>query len=251
LYCKRTKYSHRWSQASRLEITEEDWAREWPILLEKIEKDELPVLKRSRSGDVLSAQITLAGQLLNVIVKRPKRRYWYRYLNEIGRGHRARRAWKKAWSLIARGIPAAWPVLLMEKRSAGYVTDAVLISELVPGDTLAHVDLSEISESQRSQLFRRTGHLLRKIEKFGFSHFDAKASNWIVYPDERLGPTPVLIDVDGIRRRNWVALGIQRLLKSMHENKDYLPADSLALCKGYAPFAKLGDIAPESVTTGK
>ena len=57
--------------------------------------------------------------------------------------------------------------------------------------------------------------------------------------DERLGPVPVLIDVDGIRRRNWVALGVQRLLRSMHENPHYDPADSLALCRGYAPGAKL------------
>ena len=93
--------------------------------------------------------------------------------------------------------------------------------------------------------------MLRAIEKFGFSHFDAKASNWIVFADEKAGPTPVLIDVDGIRRRNWVALGIHRLLESMHENPSYVPADSFALCKGYAPFAPLGVIAPEPEPIGK
>ncbi len=165
-------------------------------------------------------------------------------MNEIGRGHRARRGWKKAWNLIARGIPTAWPLLLMEKRIGGYVVDAMLISELVPGDTLAHADLSAFPQTLRVQLFRRVGHLLRQIEKLGYSHFDAKASNWIVYPDEKRGPTPILIDVDGIRRRNWVALGILRLLKSMHENKHYAPDDSLALCQGYAPFAPLGETAP-------
>jgi tRNA A-37 threonylcarbamoyl transferase component Bud32 len=244
-YCKRTKYSHRWSEISRLEISDDDWAREWPLLLEKIEKGQLPAIKRSRSGEVLTAQVTLGGQPRNVIVKRPRRRYWYRYLNEIGRGHRARRAWKKAWALIARGLPTAWPVLLMEKRVAGYVVDAVLISEQVPGDTLAHCDLGSLPEPQRDQLFRRAGHVLRAIEKFGFSHFDAKASNWIVFNDEKTGPTPVMIDVDGIRRRNWVALGIHRLLKSMQENPNYTPADSFSLCKGYAPFAPLGVITPE------
>jgi tRNA A-37 threonylcarbamoyl transferase component Bud32 len=245
-YCKRTKYSHRWSEISRLEITEEDWDREWPTLLRKIEHEELPAIKRSRSGEVLNAHITLAGQLRKVIVKRPRRRYWYRYVNEIGRGHRARRAWKKAWNMIARGLPTAWPILLMERRVAGYVVDAVLISEHVPGETLAHCDLNSIAEEQRDQLFRRTGHLLRAIEKFGFSHFDAKASNWIVFNDDKAGPTPVLIDVDGIRRRNWVALGIHRLLKSMHENPHYSRADSYSLCKGYAPFAPQGVVALET-----
>jgi tRNA A-37 threonylcarbamoyl transferase component Bud32 len=246
VFYKQTRYGFRWSQASRLQINQQDWQREWPILLDKIEKDQLPVIKRSRSGDVLSAQITLNGNSLNVIVKRPRRRYWYRYLNEIGRGSRAYRAWKKSWNLIARGLPAAWPVLMMEKRSAGYVVDAVLISEQIPGDTLAHVDLDAIPTPRRELLFRRTGHILRSIEKFGFSHFDAKASNWIVREDDKKGPMPVLIDVDGIRRRQWIALGIQRLLRSMHENPHYTPADSLALCQGYAPFARTGEIGPET-----
>jgi hypothetical protein len=244
LYCKQTKHGYRWSQASRLEIKIEDWLREWPILLEKMESDQLPVIKRSRSGDVLSAQLTLGGQLLNVIV--PRRRYWYRYLNEIGRGSRAYRAWKKAWNLIVRGLPTAWPVLMMEKRSAGYVVDSVLISEQIPGDTLAHANLDSIPTVQRDLLFRRTAHILRSIEKHGFSHFDAKASNWIVRDDEKLGPMPVMIDVDGLRRRNWVALGITRLLRSMHENKHYNSIDSLSLCLGYAPFARSGEIGPET-----
>ena len=245
-HCKQTKYGYRWSQASRLEISDEDWLREWPLLLKQINADQLPVIKRSRSGDVLSAQITIGGKSLDVIVKRPRRRYWYRYLNEVGRGSRPRRAWKKAWNLIIRGIPTAWPLLVMEQRTAGYVTDAILISEKVPGDTLAHEDLDAIPPLQREQLLRRTGHLLRSIEKFGFSHFDAKASNWIVFPDDKLGQMPVLIDVDGIRRRNWIALGIHRLLRSMHENPHYSPIDSLALCQGYAPFARLGEIGPEA-----
>jgi tRNA A-37 threonylcarbamoyl transferase component Bud32 len=245
-YCKRTKYGYRWSQTSRMEISREDWQREWPKLLEKIEADQLPVIKRSRSGDVLTAQVSLNNQTINVIVKRPRRRYWYRYLNEMGRGSRAYRGWKKAWNLIARGLPTAWPMLMMEKRSAGYVIDAVLISEQIPGQTLAHADLDALPAEARDMLFRRAGHILRAIEKFGFSHFDAKASNWIVRKDEKLGPMPVLIDVDGIRHRQWVALGIQRLLRSMHENPHYKPADSLALCQGYAPFARSGEIGPEA-----
>jgi len=245
IYYKLTKFGHRWSRFSRLEITAEDWRREWPLLLAKVEADQLPVIKRSRSGDVLSAQIKVAGELLNVIVKRPRRRYWYRYLNEIGRGSRALRAWNKAWAMIIRGIPAAWPVLVMEKRSMGYVVDALLICEQIPGETLAHANLDGIATEPRDLLFRRTGHLLRAIERLGFSHFDAKASNWIVLDDPRRGPMPILIDVDGIRRRNWIALGIQRLLRSMHENPHYTPADSLSLCQGYAPYARFGEIAPE------
>ena len=142
----------------------------------------------------------------------------------------------------------------MERRSLGYVTDAIYICERVPGATLAHADLDTIADDQRDRLFHRTGKILSEIERFGFSHFDAKASNWIVFEDDRLGPTPVLIDIDGIRRRQWVALGIRRLLKSMHENKQYAPRDSLALCRGYAPHARLDShstgVPPVSDTPG-
>ena len=244
VYYKQAKYPHRWSVASQLDVSHEDWSREWPLLLGRVERGELPVLKHSASGDVLSATVTLGGRALDVIVKRPRRKHWYRYVNEVGRGTRAWRAWRKAWQLVVRDLPTAWPLLVMHRRVAGYAVDAVYVSERVTGDTLAHADLSVLSEADRGNLFRRTGRTLREIERHGFSHFDAKASNWIVRPDDKLGPTPVLIDVDGIRRRRWIALGVQRLLRSMHENPHYAPADSLALCQGYAPRAQLTEHLP-------
>ena len=238
VFFRQFKYPHRWSAASRLEVTENDWLREWPALLKQIEADGLHIMKRSRSGDVLSADIVLAGKPMSVVIKRPRRRYWYRYLNEIGRGARARRAWYKAWNLIVRNIPTAWPLLLMEKRTLGYVTDTIILCERIAGSDMAGVNLDAMDPGQREMLFRRTGKLLRKIERHGFSHFDAKANNWIVYDDPKTGPQPILVDVDGIRRRQWVALGIQRLLRSMKEHQQYAPPDSLALCQGYAPYAQ-------------
>lgn len=101
---------------------------------------------------------------------------------------------------------------------------------------------------KREKLFRRTGRILRLIERFGFSHFDAKASNWIVFDDEKRGAMPILVDVDGIRKRRWIALGIQRLLRSMHENIHYTPADSLSLCRGYAPYAPLAALPKDEIT---
>jgi hypothetical protein len=231
-----------------LEVTASDWQREWPLILQKVESDQVEVIKRSRSGEVFSTEIVLSGRPVQVVIKRPRRRYWYRYLNEIGRGSRPRRAWRKAWNLIVRGLPTAWPLLMMERRTLGYVTDAIYICERVPGATLAHADLASLTSERRDLLFQRTGKILRDIEHFGFSHFDAKASNWIVFDDDRRGPTPVLIDVDGIRRRRWIALGIRRLLKSMHENAQYAPQDSLALCRGYAPYARMEALQATAAT---
>src|SRR5258708_39464075 len=60
----------------------------------------------------------------------------------------------------------------------------------------------------------------------------------MVRPDKKLGPMPVLIDVDGIRQRRWIALGMRRLLRSVQENEQYSVPDSLSLCQGYAPAAR-------------
>jgi tRNA A-37 threonylcarbamoyl transferase component Bud32 len=235
----RWKYPHRFSPASRMEIAEKDWEREWPTLWAKVEGGLLEVLKTSRSGDVLAGDVTLAGRPVEVIVKRARRKLWYRYINEIGRGSRSWRAWKKAWNLLVRGIPTAWPLLIMQRRVLGYVVDQVIVFERVPGKTLATTNLDLLEPPARADLFHRCGRILRRIEAVGFSHFDSKASNWIVMPDDRRGPTPVMVDVDGVRFYRWDTFGIQRLLKSMREHRQYTVTDSLALCQGYAPFTRM------------
>ena len=244
IFFRHTKHPRRWSAASRLNISEADWQQGWPELIAQIEADTMPVLKRSRSADVLGTALPLGRTTIDVVIKRPIRRYWYRYLNEIGRGARARRAWFKAWDLIVRDLPTAWPLAFFEKRRLGYVVDTLIIFERVPGPTLWTIDLDALAPEDRDRLFRRTGHILRQLERFGFSHFDAKASNWIVRPDAALGASPVLIDVDGVRRRQWIALGIRRLLRSMRDKAQYTPEDSLALCLGYAPFTRVQREAP-------
>ena len=237
VFFRSAKFAKRWSQASSLTITQEDWDRELPKLWEQIERDELQVLKRSRSGDVLAGELTLGGRRLEVVVKRPRKRYWWRYINELPRRSRSWRTWVKAWNLIARNLPTAWPLLVMEKRRLGYIVDSISIFERVPGPTLRRVELDALESGQREMLFRRAGRILRMIDNTGLSHFDAKASNWIVRADEKLGPSPVPIDADAVRFRRWPALGVRRLLRSMKEHEQYTPQDSLVLCLGYAPWS--------------
>ena len=236
---KQVKYPRRWSPVSRMTFADEDWRAAWAKLRGQVEADSLEVLKRSPSGDVLAGQLEIGGQSIPVIVKHPRRKYWYRWINEIGRGSRARRAWFKSWEMIVRQVAVAWPLLLMEKRKLGYVTDAIIVFERVPGTTLAKADLDAMSPADRDTIFRRAGRVLRRIDRAGFAHLDAKSTNVIVLADDKLGATPVLVDMDGIRRRASVAAGIERLLRAMKQHPQYTVADSLALCQGYAPYAPL------------
>ena len=238
-FVKEMKFARRYSPASAMKFDRTQWQQAWNDLLGRISADQLDIIKRSRSGDVLSGEIILGGRPLQVIIKRPRRKYWFRYLNSYGRPSRAMRMWTKAWKLYIRNVTAEYPLLVMEKRTLGYVRDSVIVFEKSQGPTLAKIDLNEMSPADRDTMFRRVGRSLRKLEALGFAHFDAKATNWIIRADETLGPTPILIDVDGVRHYSWRGEGIDRLLRSMRDHPQYTPADSLSLCQGYAPWARL------------
>lgn len=241
MFFKQFEHPYRWSAASRLTIREADWQRAWPLLLGQIESDQLTILKRDAGGDVLEGEVVLGGRPMAVVIKRPRRKHWWRYFNEIGRGVRARRAWTKSWWLIARHIATAWPLLVMQRRVLGYTTDAMVVVEKIPGPTLATIDLAQLSPAGRATLFHRAGAILRRMESIGLYHWDAKATNWIVRMDEKSGPSPLLVDVDGIRQIRWMRSGIARLLRSMKQHAQYTPEDSLALCRGYSPWAAISE----------
>jgi tRNA A-37 threonylcarbamoyl transferase component Bud32 len=238
-FAKSSAHAVPWSSASQLDVSHKDWQIAWPLLRAQIESDQLEIIKRDASGDVLAGEVVLAGHPISIIVKRPKRKYRYRYAIDLFRPARAMRMWIKAWMLIARNLPCEWPMLIMEKKSIGYATDAVIVFERVPGERLDHVDLAALNPHDRDMLFRRAGRVLRKLEDSGLVHYDSKSTNWIVYRDAGHGAVPVMIDVDGVRKLNyWLQLwGIHRLLRAMKQHPQYTPADSLALCQGFAPFA--------------
>ena len=141
--------------------------------------------------------------------------------------------------MLIRDVPCEWPMLLMERRVLGYVVDSILVFERVAGPTLAAVDLDSIPSDQRDELFRRIGEVLRRIDDLGFMHADAKSTNWIAFADPVGGPSPVSIDLDGVRHYRWPMMGIDRLLRAMKQHRQYTPHDSMMLCRGYAPEAKL------------
>ncbi|MGN6625865.1 MAG: lipopolysaccharide kinase InaA family protein [Tepidisphaeraceae bacterium] len=226
-----------WSPASRLNVSPADWRREWPALVARLRADQLEILKRDRSGDVLADGVTLAGVPIDVVVKRPRNKFWYRYVYDLFRVSRAMRLWQKARWLQARQIAVEYPLIVMERRRLGYVVESIALFEKVPGPTLDAIDLDALSAAERETLFRRCGHVLRRIEDTGLTHTDAKSSNWIIVDRT----TPVLIDAYGLRPLNSFLqlFGIHRLLRAMRKHPQYTPTDSRHLCQGFAPRAPL------------
>jgi len=250
IFTKKSAHARRYAPTSNLAFTAADWQQAWPGILEQIRSGKLTPLKRGDNGDVWLADVTVAGQALRLVIKHPRRKHARQYLTDIVRGSRGRRIWIKTWKALARDLPVEWPLLLMEERRAGYVTDAVVVVSFIPGPTFAAVDLDAIGAQARDSLMRRAGAILRRIESLGFTHTDAKSTNWIIYDDAVLGPSPVMIDADALRHYRWSLMGLHRLLRAMRQHPQYTPQDSKALCQGYAPTAYLAtdDDPPQDTT---
>ena len=130
-----------WSVAAGLAVTADDWRREWPPLADALHAGLLRVLKSDASGDIVAAQVLLAGTPVEVVLKRPRNKFWYRYVLDVFRISRARRAWQKARRLLVRGLAVELPLAVFERRRNGYTVEAVAVFEQVPGPTLEHTDL--------------------------------------------------------------------------------------------------------------
>ncbi len=239
VFTRRPPWPVSWARASEQCFTAPDWLRAWPELLRRVEANQLEVIKRADNGDVLAGDIVVGGRSFSVVVKRPRRKYARQVLGSFLFGSRAKRTWAKTWKMLVRAVPCEWPMLLMERRVLGYAVESLIVFERVPGATLAAVDLDQLDLRNRENLFRRAGRTLRKIEDLGFTHTDAKSTNWIVFNEPRKGATPILIDVDGVRHYRWSMMGIERLLRAMKQHPQYTPENSFHLCQGFAPRAKL------------
>src|SRR5690606_23978529 len=137
---------------------------------------------------------------------------------------RARRSWIKTWKLFVRGLPTEVPLLVMERRSGLVVADNLVVFELVPGELIEKLDLDELPHTGRSALLRAVGETIRRTERHGFAHLDAKTSNWIAYPAAG-GRTPVMIDCDGVRHHPAPGAGLKRFLKALARHPRFRAGD--------------------------
>jgi tRNA A-37 threonylcarbamoyl transferase component Bud32 len=229
----------RYAAASRMTVSEPDWQRALPGLIAAMDARRFETLKRDLSGEVVATKLELGGESLDIVIKRPRKRNFWRILLDPFRRTRARRAWIKSWKMLSRDIPSEFPLLMIERHRFGFAVEGIVIFERVSGERLDRIDLASLPASRRSALFFRLGRILRQIESRGFSHMDAKSTNWIVHPDDYLAETPVMIDLDSVRHYPASGHGLRRLLRAMKDHPQYRAEDSLEICRGYAPWAKI------------
>ncbi|QOJ13822.1 MAG: hypothetical protein HRU75_03820 [Planctomycetia bacterium] len=218
----------------------------WPLVL----RDPAALLgtgasgvKDSHSAEVLRTELAHPDRPLQVIIKRPRgRTLWRRLRNALG-APRVARAFALGHALLHRDIATARPLAALQRRIGPWMTDSLLITEVVPGA----VDLGRAIERavlrldarERWRYKARLAHLLaaelRRFHDRGFVHRDCKAQNLLVCEEPlRL----VWIDMDGVRRavrvtREDERRALARLCVSLDESPGLTRGDVARFLKAY------------------
>ena len=190
------------------------------------------VLKSDESSLVETKRIEIDRTPIEVVVKSPKLGGGFKRWLRLYRPARVVRTLDKTLKLQSIGVACEYPVFAMERRHRGRLLDQLFLAERVPGTTLAAFDLDSISNDARKALLMACGQSLADIERRGWTHFDAKTTNWIVFADAN-SHVPVLIDCDGMRTYRWRGAGIQRLIRALSQHPAHRQADIEALLSGY------------------
>jgi len=192
---------------------------------------------RARDARVLDAseraRVTaqsLAGRA--VVVKETPFRGVARALADLARGSAARRAWRGGHGLRARGIGAALPLALLERRVLGVpVASWIVLEDLRPAPVAAFA-----SHEDPARVLDALARLAIRLHRAGVDHGDLKATHVFLARDgERLDPR--LIDLEGVRFRT--ALPDARRMRALAELNASLP-DAFpagARCRVFARYA--------------
>jgi hypothetical protein len=121
----------------------------------------------------------------------------------------------------------------------GITVESLLIVERPAGEWLSHMDLDALSDDDRERLFSRLGGTLRRVDQSGLYHKSASTNHWWIATGLTGGPVPMLVEVSQIRRNTGWGWSLSALLRSLKDHEKYTPEDSLVLCRGYAPFARM------------
>jgi hypothetical protein len=200
------------------------------------------------------ARVPVAGGV--VYVKRYKPYAWYRRLEARFGGGSARRSWRIARRIAARGFTPAPLLAIVETSRGGIPSDAYLVSAAVDGAVPAGrlwLDLvATRSLSARRRFLREAGAALRRLHDAGFYSRDANADNFLARLAGDGGAEFWLIDLETLREVGHVSH--RRRVKNLAQLYNLLRGrvsapDRLRLLGAYLRGERAGirDVANETV----
>ena len=140
------------------------------------------------------------------VVKRYNTRGAWHAVKRSLRRTRAANCWRMAHLFLARGIPTAPPVALVERRHAFLAGRSWFINEFVEGELLSDLLRGRTDLGGMEELAERVVGLFGKLQANRFSHGDMKATNILV-----ANGVPMLLDLDASRRHR-LAMSHRRAL---------------------------------------
>ncbi len=224
----------RWSQLDGLSIGPAQW-RDLLSHPESLFDSSGQVVKECGVSMVLRRRISLGGRELEVYIKRPKRKHWWKVLVDCFRLSRSVRAFRLGWKLLNRRIGTAVPLVAVEKRTGLFLRDSILITEAVNAPALdkflrENLDNepgggARTSDDPRRRMgqdvLAQMGRLLRRLYENNFAHRDLKASNMLIHQEGEKPPQIVLVDLDGLSHR-WRLTARRRFQGLMRLNVSLL-----------------------------
>ncbi len=169
------------------------------------------MIKNSNTTSSCILPLIQDGGTAGVFIKRYNYQSAPYALKYLFRSSRAKRTWKAAYALLARGLPTPEPVAYAEKRTArvlresfffsGAIARAVPLAGLFPAAGPGTRDAHPVD---KADLIRRTARLVRMMHERGIWHRDLKAGNILVEQTAGSGMQLYLTDLDGIRVKDTV-----------------------------------------------
>ena len=242
------------SQAAEVEFAAEAWRRllSSPESLTEPGEGRAAVLKDARSSLVVRRRITVGPHRLDVFIKQPRRKHFWKIIVDCFRPSRPMRAFKLGHALLTQRIATALPLVALERRFGPVLLDSILITEAVNYPRLhdflnmylARPPAGDVSLSPKQQMalaqavLWRMGRLLQKLHDNRFAHRDLKANNMLVRWSPGELPEIVLVDLDGLRRKPLITekrrfQGLMRLNVSLLKCPVVSRAGRLRMLLGY------------------
>lgn len=225
---------------------------------EPFRRDDVVVLKRSRTTTVVEIALRVDQRPQAVIYKRFNRKKRLDPLLNLFRPSRGWRAWQNGQHLSARGVatPANLAVILQGGKRPGLLRrlprDTYLVTlKAEPAVTLGKYALEILpgldDEARRAQLRRllpALARLIRRLHERSLSHRDLKAANILIEGDPRADdPVLSLIDLVGVTLGPGVShhrriQNLARLQISLGAVPGRTRTDSLRFLRAYEPRSR-------------
>ena len=161
-------------------------------------------VKLDHGSVIVEADLPLKDRTVHVAYKRYRPRKWWKTLLAPFRPARAVQGWQRGHALDLRGIPAARPVLAVDRRRPWYRCESYLAVQWIENSENLHLYLwrianepHEVRMRQANRCAESIGRLLGRMHAQRVLHGDLKASNLLI--TDRNGQIDShLVDVDDV-----------------------------------------------------